>query len=82
MYWLDLNHNFTLNGITDIEDYQPVSHISFYEADAYCRYKNMRLPSEFEIELVLEKNKIKGLETDFVMGFTKNKNEYIPLSEG
>ena len=60
MYWLDLKHHFTLNGITDIEDYQPVSHISFYEADAYCRYKNMRLPSEFEIELVLEKNKIKG----------------------
>ena len=29
-----------------------------------------------------EKMKIKGLETDFVMGFTKNKNEYIPLSGG
>ena len=60
MYWLDKEQHFTLNGINKIDDFQPVSHISFYEADAYARYKNKRLPSEFELELALKKNKIEG----------------------
>ena len=60
MYWLDDNYYFTLSGVSKILNNQPVSHISFYEADAFCRYKNKRLPTEFELELALKKNIKRG----------------------
>ena len=50
MYWINDKQQFCLTGIEKINDYEPVSHISFYEADAYCRFKNKRLPTEFEME--------------------------------
>ena len=60
MYWIDKNNYFTLNGLKKIEDDKPVSHISFYEANAYANYKNKRLPSEFELEFFLKKSKKEG----------------------
>ena len=60
MYWFDKNYYFTLNGEKKIDDNSPVSHISFYEACAFARYKNLRLPNEFEIELFLKKQSVKG----------------------
>jgi len=39
----------------------PVSHISFYEADAYARFCEKRLPSEFELELSLNNQDISDL---------------------
>ena len=54
LYWLDNNFHFTLKGVIKIEDSLPVSHISFYEACAYAKYKGLRLPSEFELEYLLK----------------------------
>ena len=76
MYWVDNNNQFTLNGIKRIDDELPVSHISYYEADAFARFKKKRLPSEFEIELFLKENIKKGnfLESKI---YQENNDNYI-----
>ena len=53
-YWLKENNQwfyFTLAGKEKINLAEPVTHISFYEADAFAKWKGMRLPTEFEWEV-------------------------------
>lgn len=60
MYWLDENYYFSLNGVRKIIDDFPVTNISFYEADAYARWRGKRLPTEIELEVLLGRQKVKG----------------------
>jgi ergothioneine biosynthesis protein EgtB len=53
-YWLDRDGaglEYTLHGLQPRLDANPVCHISGYEADAYARWANARLPTEHEWEL-------------------------------
>lgn len=40
-----------MNGYEEINELDPVCHVSFYEAEAFARWKNCRLLNEFEWEV-------------------------------
>jgi ergothioneine biosynthesis protein EgtB len=53
LYWTKRDGvwwNFTLSGFRPVDENEPVTHVSYFEADAYANWKGARLPTEFEWE--------------------------------
>jgi ergothioneine biosynthesis protein EgtB len=53
LYWVQQNGqwwNFTLSGFRPIDESEPVTHVSYFEAEAYANWSGARLPTEFEWE--------------------------------
>jgi len=63
LYWIERNGewwNFTLSGLRQIDPSEPVTHLSYFEADAYANWAGARVPTEFEWERAAAKIDIDG----------------------
>ncbi len=63
LYWIERDSewwNFTLSGLRKIDPNEPVTHLSYFEADAYANWAGARLPTEFEWERAAAKIDIDG----------------------
>ncbi len=63
MYWLRRDEGWyqkTLYGVAKVHPEDPVTHISYYEADAFARWAGARLPREAEWELACRECRLSG----------------------
>lgn len=81
LYWNLENESARQYRFTDnelINLHQPVCHISFYEADAFARWRSERLPTEFEWEVYSQtrQSETQNLELNFL-----ESNSFHPVRD-
>ncbi|MCK5391037.1 MAG: ergothioneine biosynthesis protein EgtB [Deltaproteobacteria bacterium] len=63
LYWQKINGEwmqFTLTGLRKVEPNEPLTHVTYFEADAYARWAGSRLPTEAEWEVAASNLEIEG----------------------
>jgi ergothioneine biosynthesis protein EgtB len=75
--------NFTLGGFRPVEASEPVTHISYFEADAYANWAGARLPTEFEWERAAAGRAIRGnfVESELFHPSTADQKDTQKLSQ-
>ena len=78
LYWFKRDDRWLsagLEGVQVIDPYQTLSHISYFEASAYARWKGKRLPTEREWEQAASLVDLKKVDGHFL------ESGFIQLSE-
>jgi ergothioneine biosynthesis protein EgtB len=84
MYWEKENGEWITKdfaGKRKINPNEPVCHVSFYEAAAYCKWADKRLPTEAEWEKAALWNNEKKIKTEYPWGNEKPTEEHANLLE-
>ena len=84
MYWYKKEGEWFVSdflGKRKVNPNEPVCHVSFYEADAYCKWAGKRLPSEAEWEKAACWNEEKQAKTVFPWGNEPPSEKHANLLE-
>ena len=63
LYWEQRDGRWwmmTLSGLREVDKAEPVCHVSYFEADAYARWADARLPTEAEWEVAAQEVPVEG----------------------
>ncbi|TAL63006.1 MAG: ergothioneine biosynthesis protein EgtB [Legionella sp.] len=69
LYWEEDHADtlvFTLHGLELLKPHEPVAHVSFYEADAFARWRGCRLATEAEWEYFVNLHQLTPNEGNFM----------------
>ena len=89
LYWETRDEQwwtFTLSGMQPVKESEPLCHVSYFEADAFARWRGKRLPTEAEWERASSNVKIAGnfLETERLQPsplFVEGSNDFANPSQ-